>query len=116
MRATTPRRALIIASLIGTLLQLAMVITGHDVAFVKLHMFAAGGVGISLLAGVLYGRVARRPNPASAGGGSIAGGTCALIGILVSFALGDVTASVIAFGTISSAIAGAIGGAIAASP
>jgi hypothetical protein len=45
-------------------------------------------------------------------GGTIAGAVCALLGILVSFLLGDVPATLLALGTISSAVTGAIGGAI----
>ena len=40
------------------------------------------------------------------------GGACALIGIAISWALGDVTATILAFGTLSSALTGALGGAI----
>ena len=43
-------------------------------------------------------------------GGLIAGGLCAFIGICVSYALGDVTAIILAMGTLSSAVTGAIGG------
>ena len=43
-------------------------------------------------------------------GGLMAGGVCALLGILESFYLGDVPAWVIAFGTVSSAVTGAVGG------
>ena len=109
----TSKRALVNAIVIGTILQLAMVISGHWVAFIKMNVFAIGGMGISLLAGVLYARAARDSRGAAAVNGAIAGGVCALIGIAVSFALGDVAAAVLAFGTISSAVTGAIGGAVA---
>jgi hypothetical protein len=45
-------------------------------------------------------------------GGAIAGGLCAVIGIAVSYFLGDVPATVLIFGTVSSAVAGVVGGAI----
>ncbi|MEO5902967.1 MAG: hypothetical protein ABIQ55_03035, partial [Gemmatimonadaceae bacterium] len=45
-------------------------------------------------------------------GGAIAGGICALIGILISHLLGDVPASLLLLGTVSSIVTGAIGGAI----
>ncbi len=97
----------------GTLLQLAMVLIGHTAPAVA-NMFAVGGMTISLLAGVLFAVLAR---PAGVGaamtGGFVAGGVCALIGILVSYFMGDVAAPVIAFGTLGSAIAGAIGGCLA---
>jgi hypothetical protein len=101
------------ATILGTLLQLAMVVSGHWVEFIKLNVFAVGGMLISALAGVIYARLARVDRKKSAVQGAIAGGLCALIGIAVSFFLGDVPASILALGTLSSAVTGAIGGAIA---
>jgi hypothetical protein len=99
-------------TVIGTILQLAMVIAGHWVEFIKLNVFAIGGTLISLVAAVIYARLARVDRTRSAAWGAIVGGLCALIGIGVSFILGDVTASIFLIGTFSSAVAGAIGGAI----
>jgi hypothetical protein len=101
------------ATIIGTLLQLAMVLSGHWVEFIKLNVFAVGGMLISALAGVIYARSARVDRKKSAVQGAIVGGLCALIGIVVSFILGDVPAGILALGTLSSAVTGAIGGAIA---
>lgn len=101
------RNALIRATAIGTVLQLAMVLSGHYVPAIAL-LFAPIGVGISLIAGLLYGRWAG-PNGAWAGGG-LAGGLCAFLGIAVSFALGDVTAVILVAGTLSSAVGGMLGG------
>jgi hypothetical protein len=102
--------ALIKATLLGTLLQLAMVITGHSNPSVA-AMFAVGGMTISFLAGVAYSVMAR-PSAASSAllGGLLAGGICAFIGIVVSYLLGDVTATILLMGTASSAVTGAIGG------
>lgn len=97
-----------IATAIGTVLQLTMVVAGHFVPAVA-ALFAVGGMAISAITGVLYGRGA----PTFAGGalgGAIAGGACALIGIAVSCALGDVDAMVLLFGTLASAVTGLIGG------
>jgi hypothetical protein len=90
-----------------------MVIAGHWVEFIRLNLFAVGGMLISAVAGVIYARAARADRKASAIQGALVGGLCALIGIAVSFALGDVPVSILAFGTVGSAVAGAIGGAIA---
>jgi hypothetical protein len=109
----TSRSAFTTATVIGTVLQLAMVIAGHWVEFIKVNVFALGGTLISLVAAVIYARLARVGRSRSAVQGALVGGLCALIGIGVSFALGDVTASIFLIGTASSAIAGAIGGAIA---
>ncbi len=105
-------RALGISTVIGTVLQLAMVLIGHSNPAVA-NMFAVGGMTISLLAGVAYSVIAR---PATTGsalvGGLLAGGICALIGIAVSWGLGDVTAMILLAGTASSAVTGAIGGLV----
>ncbi|HEX8244841.1 MAG TPA: hypothetical protein VF541_15140 [Longimicrobium sp.] len=107
------QRALVQATLAGTVLQLAMVLIGHWTPAVA-RLFGIGGVLISLVAGVVYARLARPAPGAGAVGGAIAGGACALIGIIVSFALGDVPALILAVGTASSAVTGAIGGAAGA--
>ena len=107
-------RALLIASLVGTLLQVAMVVVGHSSPAVA-QLFAVGGMGLSLLAGFLYARLARPATKGSAAiGGGAAGAICAFAGILVSYLLGDVPASLLALGTLSSAVTGAIGGVIGA--
>lgn len=96
----------------GTFAQLAMVIAGHFVPAIS-QAFAAGGVGISLVFGAMYGWRGCASRGKAAVGGLVVGGVCALIGIAVSCALGDVEPIVLTFGTASSAVAGAIGGAIA---
>jgi hypothetical protein len=101
------------ATVIGTILQLAMVISGHWVAFIRLHGFAVGGMAISAIAGVLYARAARVGRGPAAAKGAIAGGVCGLIGICLSYLLGDVPAAVLGFGTLSSAVTGAVGGLVA---
>jgi hypothetical protein len=107
-------RALVIASLVGTLLQVGMVVAGHSNPAIA-GLFAVGGVGLSLVAGVLYARLARAATKGSAAiGGGAAGAICAFLGILVSHLLGDVPASLLVLGTISSAFTGAIGGFIGA--
>jgi len=105
-------RTIIPATLIGTALQLLMVIAGHFSPAIA-QFFAAGGTGISGLAGVLASLAGRPASLASAAGrGAIAGGVCAFIGILVSYLLGDVPANVLGFGTLGSAVTGAIGGVL----
>lgn len=105
-------QALVRAIVVGTVLQVMMVVTGHYVAAVA-ALFAVGGMGISLLAGGLYAYWARSPSSrAASGGGAVAGGACALLGIAVSVLLGDVPATLLTFGTASSAITGAVGGLI----
>ena len=107
-------RSLVIATLAGTALQIAMVVLGHSSPAIK-GMFAVGGMGLSLLAGALYAALARPIGKGSAAsGGAAAGALCGFLGILVSYFLGDVPASLLALGTISSGVTGAIGGVLVA--
>lgn len=106
------RRALIVATAIGLVLQLAMIVAGHYVPFIRDKGFLVGGLALSLLAGLVYQTMTRGPWGAAVAGGATAGGVCALIGIAASVALGDTPAMVLAFGTVSSAVTGLIGGAI----
>ncbi|MGH7588257.1 MAG: hypothetical protein ACRELU_06665 [Gemmatimonadota bacterium] len=105
------RKPMILALLLGTLLQVAMVVIGHATVAVA-SLFAPLGMAISLIAGFLYGRWARTSRGSAVLGGAIVGGLCALIGIAVSYYLGDVQASILFLGTLSSAFTGAIGGLI----
>jgi hypothetical protein len=105
-------RPIVGPTLIGTGLQLAMVIAGHMSPAVA-QFFAPGGMGISALAGVLAALGSRPASLGSAAGqGAVAGGVSAFIGILVSYFLGDVPAAVLGFGTASSAVTGALGGLV----
>jgi hypothetical protein len=104
--------ALVVATGIGTVLQLAMVIAGHSNKSIA-ALFGIVGVSISLIAGVVYAARAKQGSTMTlAIGGLIAGGLCALLGIVVSFLLGDVPAIILLVGTTSSAVTGAIGGAV----
>ena len=79
----TSGSALTRATIIGTEFQLVMVVCGHHVEFIKLNVLA------------------------------IAGAVWAVIGIAVSFGLGDVAAMIGVVDTLSSTVGGAIGGAVA---
>ncbi|HEY8257395.1 MAG TPA: hypothetical protein VIG08_07045 [Gemmatimonadales bacterium] len=104
--------ALVKSTVVGTILQLAMVIAGHYSPAIA-NQFAAGGMTISGIAGLLFALWSGKPGTgAAAGGGVVAGGVSAFLGILVSHLLGDVPASVLGFGTAGSAVTGAIGGVI----
>ena len=103
---------LIKSTAIATVVQLIMVIAGHSMPAVA-NNFAVGGTTISALAGVLFALMARGSNTGTAaGGGLIAGGLSALIGILVSHFLGDVPVSTIGIGTGASVVAGGLGALI----
>jgi len=102
-------RAMGVALGTGTGLQVAMVLAGHFSPTIA-GLFAVAGMLISMLAGGMYGEGSGTPRGRAIGGGAVVGGLCALIGILVSVALGDVPPSVLLFGTVGSALTGAIGG------
>ena len=110
---STGNAALRNATIVGTVLQLAMVLSGHWVDVIKLRGFAVGGMLISAVAGVVYARMAHASRTMSARNGAIAGAVCAIIGIAVSVALGDTAPLILLVGTVGSAVAGAIGGAAA---
>jgi hypothetical protein len=87
-----------------------MVVAGHTNKSIA-NLFAIGGMSLSLIAGVIYAILARGSSTGSAVvGGVLAGAICALIGIAVSYFLKDVPASLLALGTLSSAVTGAVGG------
>lgn len=114
MNDVASKLALRNAIIVGTAVQLIMVVCGHWVAFIRLNVFATGGVVISALVGSMYARDAQVTRAKAAAGGAIAGGVCALLGITVSLALGDVPPLILIVGTLSSAIGGAVGGALSA--
>jgi hypothetical protein len=103
-------RWLAITSITGTALQVAMVLIGHYNELVKNNVFAIGGTLISLMVGVWIGKAAGSSRGSAALLGAFVGGDCALVGIAVSFGLGDVPLAVLAFGTLGSAVAGLVGG------
>lgn len=106
------KQSLLVATVVGTILQVAMVVAGHSNKSVA-NLFAVGGMGFSLVAGLIYAYLTRGSALSSRTiGGLIAGAVCAFIGIAVSYLLGDVPASLLALGTISSAVTGAVGGAL----
>jgi hypothetical protein len=103
-------RGLLRATLIGTVLQLALAVTGHYDASVA-RLFALMGMLLSLVAGFLAGHWSAGLGRAGAAvSGLVAGAACAFLGIVESYSLGDVPAWVIAFGPFSSGVTGAAGG------
>ena len=103
---------LLIATTVGLILQLLMVVAGHYMPPVKAK-FAVGGMLISLIAGAIYIRLEQQGWQGALLGGAIAGGVCALIGIAVSVSLKDVPAMILVVGTLGSVVAGLVGGTIA---
>jgi len=98
------------ALVVGTGLQVAMILIGHFSAFVRDHVFLFGGMMISATAAYLYAMDFGAGFGRGILGGAIAGGICALVGIAASVALGDTPAVTLALGTAISTLTGAAGG------
>ncbi len=99
-------------TMIGTVLQVAMVLLGKVSPEVGQN-FAIGGTTIAAATGVLASLMNRQPAMGGAlGGGAIAAGVSALIGTVVSMATGQTGTDTIMIGTASSVVAGAIGGVV----
>lgn len=98
------------ALIVGTLLQVAMILIGHFVPWVRDNVFMFGGMMISGVAGYLYAMDYAAGFGRGMLGGAIAGGGCALIGIAASVLLGDTPVFVLALGTAISVVTGIAGG------
>ena len=106
-------QALLMATGAGLVAQLVMVLSGHYIAFIKDKVFALGGMGISLVAGLLFAKLIAGAGWApSRIGGAVAGGVCALLAIAVSVGLKDTPANILLVGTLGSLVTGLVGGAI----
>lgn len=98
-------------TVIGATMQLVMVLVGHWVAAIA-NVFGILGTLIALAVGFLFAREARGGMGGALTGGALVGGISALVGVAVSFSLGDVEAPVIGIAAASGLVAGALGGAI----
>jgi hypothetical protein len=98
------------ATIVGTVLQVIMVVAGHFLPWVRDNAFLFGGMMISAIAGYLYAADFGKGYLRGVVGGAIAGGVCALIGIALSVLLGDTPVFVLALGTAISVLTGAAGG------
>ena len=105
-------RTLTTSLAIFTVLQLAMVLAGHWIPMVKDSLFAPLGTFLSLLGGFEFARRARPGIGNGVVGGLVVGGLSGLIGIIVSYVLGDVPVSTLWIGTAASVVGGLIGGAV----
>lgn len=100
---------LVLWIVVGSVLQVAMVVAGHFAEGVR-PLYPVIGVSISALAGALFGARGARGAGESAWGGALAGALCPVVGVLVSVALGQVGMVVLAIAMGSGVVTGAIGG------
>ncbi len=117
MDATVESRgALARATIIGTLLQVAMVVLGHWVEPIR-NGFPILGSLIGFATGIMFGKWSHRAGRmGSARGGAIAASVSSFLGTIVSFGLHDVPGNVIGIGTLTGIVTGMIGGAVAHRP
>jgi hypothetical protein len=106
------RKALTTNLVVFTLLQLAMVLAGHWIPFVKDSLFAPLGTFISLFGGFAFAMQARPGLGNGVLGGLIVGGVSGIVGIIVSYLMKDVPVSTLWIGGSASIVAGLIGGAV----
>ena len=104
--------ALLKSTALGTLLQLVMVVAGHFAPVIA-GFYAAGGMAIAGVTGLLYSIWGGKESVGGAAlGGAAAGGLSACLGILASHFMGDVPTTVLGVGMAGSAVTGAIGGMV----
>ena len=94
--------------LVGTGLQLALVIAGHYSPAVA-QLFPIAGTSIGGLAGLLASSGTPQGAGTAAKNGALAGGLGGLTGTIVSYLLSDIPMATIGIGTGASALAGALG-------
>lgn len=104
---------LILATIIGSVLQQAMVWTSHFIGSVRPRVLALGGMGLSCVSGGLYAMLAAGGWRDAVLGGAIAGGLSACLGIGTSVALKDAPPSLLLLGTLGAIVAGGLGALLA---
>jgi hypothetical protein len=103
-------RVLLRTAIVGIVLQLALALAAHYVAYVAKYYFLFGGMMISATAAYLYGMGSGKGYFSGATGGAIVGGACALIGVGASALMQDAAQSTIPVFTAICVLTGAVGG------
>jgi hypothetical protein len=98
------------ATLVGIVMQIAMVVTCYFLPWARLHVFMFGGMMIASIAGYLYGMDSGKGWGASALGGAISGGTCGIIGIAAAVMLRQTPMLALVIGTLICILTGTVGG------
>lgn len=110
LNVNAPNRTGTQATVVGLILQLAMVGLGHAVPSLR-AMWGPVGTLISLVVGVWAGWHVATTGSAAIWG-AVAGGLGALIGIALALILGNVPVSLLVLGTAGSTVAGLVGGVV----
>jgi hypothetical protein len=103
-------RVFVRAAVVGIVLQIALMVAVHFVAFIEQKGFLFGGMMISAAAGYFYAMDTGKGYFTSATIAAIVGGLCALIGVGVSVALQDAPTHIVPVFTTICVGTGAVGG------
>jgi len=103
-------RILVRAAVVGIVLEIALVGSGHFVPFIARNLFLFGGMIIVATAAYLYGMDSGRGYFPGATGGAIVAGISGFLGSGLAVLLGDGPQSIIPFYTAICVFTGAIGG------
>ena len=103
-------RALQRATIVGTLLQVVMVLLAHFSSWVEEHSLLFAAMMISAISGYLYAQDVAKGYARGACGGAISGGICGVIGMAISMALGDASPVALTVRMGVSILTGAVGG------
>jgi hypothetical protein len=98
------------ATLVGMVLQVAMVVLGHFISWIAQNAYVFGGMFISGVSGLLYARDYAAGYGPGALGGAIAGPSCLAVGVAVAIALREAKPEIIPFAVLTGIVIGAIGG------
>ncbi|HEY7977361.1 MAG TPA: hypothetical protein VID67_04135 [Rhizomicrobium sp.] len=103
-------RVFVRAAIVGIVLQIALMVAAHFIAFIERQGFLLGGMTISAVAGYLYAMDTGKGYFTSATMAAIIGGLCALVGVGVSVALRDAPTHIVPLFTTICVVTGAVGG------
>lgn len=96
---------------VSTILQIAMVITGHYIPAV-LNQSAVLGTSIPLVVGGWFGATGASSGKSALRGGFLIGVVGAVIGIVIAIVIGDAAPILLTFGPLSSGVTGLLGAVI----
>ena len=98
------------AILVGSALQVAMVLLGHFSVWVRDHVLLFAGLMIAATSGYIYAMAYAAGFGRGMFGGAIAGGVCGAVGLLAAVLLKDAAVETMALWTAIFALTGAAGG------
>lgn len=98
------------ATIVGTMLQLALAILAHFSGWVALHGLLFLGMMIAAISGYLYAQEVGKGYFAGAGGGLVSGAVCGVFGLALSIVLGDTDPALLLQNLAIFAFIGAVGG------